>query len=72
MSSPHSLSHVVIAGMSAISPTPQLPVDGIEKSGTSRPAWRPRESEDITVPRSQASCRAVSNVTPIDDDNPLP
>jgi hypothetical protein len=41
MSSPHSRSHAAIMGMSAISPTPQLLAEGIEKSGTSRLARRP-------------------------------
>ena len=49
MSSPHSRSHAAIRGMSAISPTPQLLVDGIEKSGTSRPAWRASQRDGIAV-----------------------
>ena len=62
MSSPHSRSHAAITGMSAISPTPQLLVDGIEKSGTSRPAWRASKRDGIAVLALKDPAGAVPGV----------
>ncbi|MBP1635859.1 MAG: hypothetical protein H6Q10_2433 [Acidobacteria bacterium] len=38
---PAATSHLAKRGMSGISPTPQLAREGIEKSGTTTPPWRP-------------------------------
>src|SRR3954447_6580600 len=56
---------------SGISPTPQLSRDGIENSGTSRPAWRPAKKSRVMhalQDQAHAACEDVGRWQQADDE----